>query len=205
MRATARTLHDVRVRTLVILAALLGPVPVLAQGAPAAPAPQQRPDPRRAEIDALLNALKLAPSEAAAAGLEAKIRDAWLKAGAPVAALLLGKGTRNLRNDADEEALEDFDAALVIDPDYMEAYNRRALARSALGDYRGALADIQEVLKREPRHFGALQGLSRIAEARGDSTGALQAWEKALELVPNSPGGQERLKVLRRKAQGEES
>ena len=190
-------------RMLPLLALLLAPLPALAQ-APAA-APQARPDARRGETDALLDALKKAESEQAAAGFEAKLREAWLRAGAPVAALLLGRGTRNLRNDADDEALDDFDAALVIDPDYMEAYNRRAMARATLGDYRGALADIQEVLAREPRHFGALQTLSRVAEARDDFTGALRAWEKMMELAPKLPGAQERLKTLRKKVQGEES
>jgi len=189
-------------RKLLLLAALLAPIPAIAQSPGQAPA---RPDAKRGETDALLDALKKADSEEAAAGFEAKLRESWLRAGAPVAALLLGKGTRNLRNDADDEALDDFDAALTIDPDYMEAYNRRAVARSTLGDYRGALADISEVLRREPRHFGALQTLSRIAEARGDTTGALAAWEKVVDLAPNLPGAKERLKTLRIKAQGEES
>jgi tetratricopeptide (TPR) repeat protein len=193
-------------RKLLLLAALLAPLPALAQAPPLAPSrPDARPDGKRGETDALLDALRKAETEEAAAGFEAKLRESWLRAGAPVAALLLGKGTRNLRNDADDEALDDFDAALTIDPDYMEAYNRRAVARSTLGDYRGALADISEVLRREPRHFGALQTLSRIAEARGDSVGALAAWEKVIELAPNLPGTRERLKVLRSKALGEES
>jgi tetratricopeptide (TPR) repeat protein len=193
-------------RRLILLAALLAPLPAMAQ-APAATQtrPDGRPDGRRGETDALLDALKKADSEMAAASFEAKLRESWLRAGAPVAALLLGKGTRNLRNDADDEALDDFDAALVIDPDYMEAFNRRAMARATLGDYRGALADIQEVLKREPRHFGAFQTLSRIAEARQDYSGALRAWEKVLDLAPKLPGGEERLKSLKLKAQGEES
>ena len=186
-------------RYMLLLAALLAPLPALAQSAPA------RPDARRAETDALLDAWKKAETEQAAASFEGKLRESWLRAGAPVAALLLNKGTRNLRNSTEDEALDDFDAALLIDPTYMEAYNRRAMARAALGDYRGALADIQEVLTREPRHFGALQTLSRIAEARDDATGALQAWEKVIDLAPNLPGAQERLKTLRTKAQGEES
>lgn len=191
-------------RTLALLAVLLAPLPALAQ----APAPAQgatRPDPRRADIEKLLDAMKVAPNEQAAGMIEARLREAWLRAGAPVAALLLNKGTRNMRSSADEEALDDFDAALVIDPDYMEAYNRRAMARSTLGDYRGALADIQEVLRREPRHFGALQTLSRIAEERGDFRGAVLALEKALELAPHLPGGQDRAKALRLRALGEES
>lgn len=187
-------------RALLLLATILAPLAAAAQpiGAP-------RPDARNAATEALLDGLKKAGTELEASTYEGKLRESWLRAGAPVAALLLGKGTRALRANAEEEALDDFDAALVLDPNYMEAFNRRAVARAALGDYRGALADVQEVLLREPRHFGALQTLSRIAEGRGDLTGALRAWEKVADLAPNLPGVQERLKALRTKAQGEES
>ena len=58
------------VRTLIILAALVVPlvVPpaVMAQQGPTPPPPPQRVDPRTAEIDQLLNALKTAPTEEAA-------------------------------------------------------------------------------------------------------------------------------------------
>lgn len=196
----ARHLGGMRLVLLLAGLVLLPALPVLAQPAP----PSSRPDARRGETEALLDALKAAPNEQAAGALVAKLQESWLRAGAPVAVLLLSKGTRNLRNDADEEALEDFDAALVIDPAYLEAYHRRAVARATLGDYRGALADLQEVLTREPRHFLALKTLSSIAEERQDFSGALRAWEKVLELAPKLPDGQDRMKTLRVKAQGEE-
>jgi tetratricopeptide (TPR) repeat protein len=172
----------------------------------AAPAfAQPRADARRAELDNMLNALKVAPNEQAAAALEERIRQAWLNAGSPAATLLMGRGIRDLQNDADDEALDDFDSVLALEPDLADAYYRRALARFHLGDYRGALADIESTLKREPRHFAALMSLSRIAESRDDYKGALAAWKKVLELSPKTPDGQDRLKLLQKKASGEVS
>ncbi len=192
-------------RLLLPLLLIAGPALAQSPDRPApAPAPA-KPDPKRAELDNLLNALKIAPSEAAAAAVEMRVREIWLRAGSPAAALLVARGSRNLANNAEEDALGDFDAALVLDPNYAEAYSRRAQARFAVGDYRGALIDIQETLKREPRHFAALQALSRIAEQRGDYAGALAAWQKVLDLDPKTPDGQERLKALQKKALGEES
>jgi tetratricopeptide (TPR) repeat protein len=172
----------------------------------AAPAlAQPRPDQRRAELDALLTALKSAPNEQAAATLEGRIRELWMQSGSAAATLLMGRGARDLQNDADDEAVDDFDAVLVLEPDLADAYHRRAMARFALGDYRGALADIEATLKREPHDFAALKTLSRIAEARDDFKGALAAWRKVLELSPHTPDGAERLKQLQKKALGEES
>lgn len=178
------------------LLVLLAAAPVFAQ---------PRADARRAELDNMLTALRLAPNQEAAATLEARIRELWLSAGSPAATLLMGRGMRDLQNDADDEALNDFDAVLALEPDLADAYYRRALARFHLGDYRGALADIGATLKREPRHFAALMSLSHIAESRDDFRGALAAWKKVLELSPRTPDGQDRLKMLEKKALGEES
>ena len=166
---------------------------------------QPRPDQRRAELDALLTALKAAPNEQVAATLEARIREIWLNSGSPAATLLMGRGVRDMQNDAADDAVDDFDAVLALEPDLADAYNRRAVARFHLGDYPGALADIEEALKREPRDFVALKTLSHIAEARNDYKGALAAWQKVLELSPNTPDGEERLKDLEKKVLGEES
>ena len=128
-----------------------------------------------------------------------------LEAGSPAATLLMGRGLRELQKDADDDAIDDFDAALTLEPELADAYYHRALARFHEGDYRGALADIEATLRREPRHFAALKSLSRIAESRDDYRGALAAWKKVLELSPNTPDGQLRLKLLEKKALGEES
>ncbi len=163
---------------------------------------QGRPDSHKADLDQLFAALKAAPTEEAAAALEGKIREAWQQAGSPVVVLLLSQGAHDLEVGDVDGALDSLDDALVLEPDYAEAWLRRAQTKFHVGDYAGAIRDIQATLQREPRHFLALQTLSRIAEAQGDWKGALAAWEKALELDPRTPDGRERLQMLRRKALG---
>ena len=107
--------------------------------------------------------------------------------------------------DARQDAIEDFSRAITLDPSLAEAYHQRAIARFAAGDTPGAIADIQATLQHEPRSFTAFQTLSAIAETRKDWKGAYEAWQKVLEIDPKSPGGQERLKDLRRRALGEEA
>jgi len=184
------------------------------QGAPpkapaAAPAPADRvaslKAEKRAALDRALDALTAAGSEQEAAPLEAKVRQMWFDASSPTVTLLMARGLRALKGGANEEAEQDFEAALTLDSDHAEAWHQLGLARHAAGDMNGALAAFGETLRREPRHFAALQSLSRIAEAREDWMGAYEAWKKALEIAPRLTNGQERLKDLRRRALGEET
>jgi tetratricopeptide (TPR) repeat protein len=110
-----------------------------------------------------------------------------------------------MKAEARQDAIEDFSAAITLDPSLAEAYHQRAIARFASGDTAGAIADLQATLQHEPRSFAAFQTLSAIAEARKDWKGAYQAWQKVLEIDPKTPGGQDRLKDLRRRALGEEA
>ena len=175
-------------------------VALLLAGAAAAQAPSPK-----AALDSMLSALRAAPSEDAAAALEAQIRTLWTEAATPAVRLLLSRGTRELSENAASDALDSFDAALDLEPDLLDAWRGRAQARLRLGDHAGAIRDVQEVLKREPRNFAALQDLSRIAESRADWRGALAAWQKLLDIDPRTPGGQARLRDLRRRALGEDT
>ena len=164
-------------------------------------AAQTTPAPSLAD---LAGALKVAPNETVAATLEAQIRQVWARAGTPAVRLLLSRGARELESNAPADALDSFNAALDLSPDLLDGWRGRATAQRLLGDYAGAVRDIQEVLRRDPSSFIAFQDLSRLAEARADWRGALIAWQKLLELDPQTPGGQVRLRDLKRRALGEQ-
>lgn len=174
---------------------------VLATGPAWADAPV-RPT-REQTLDRLLGMLKVAPDEQTAAAVEGSIRGQWLAEATPATKLLLQHGFRELGEHQGNEALDDFDAALDLQPNLQEGWHGRAMARSSLGDYAGATRDIAQTLQREPRQFSALQDLSRIAEQQGDWRGAYEAWRQALELDPKTPGGEDRLKDLKRRAFGD--
>lgn len=179
--------------------ALLGAVLLAAAPARA----ETRAQAARVELDRLFQALRAAPDEATAGMLEARIRHLWLRQATPAVALLMARGDRDLTNDADDEAIADFDAVLELAPDFAEGYNHRAVARAEAGDYAGAVRDIEAALRHDPRNFSALQALSRIAEQQGNWKGALDAWRKALDIDPRTPGGIGRLERLQKKAEGE--
>jgi Tfp pilus assembly protein PilF len=194
------------IRLLLPLAALLLPAPLLAQpaGPAAAPAAPRNPaEARRAELDRLFEALRTAPDSSGAQLVEHRIRAVWGQAVSPAAALLIRRGARNLQANEAAEALEDFDAALVLEPGAAEPWLLRARALARLGDPAAAARDLQEALRLEPRHFGALIALAELQEEAGDLTGALRSFDAALALHPKMPGAEERRRELARKAEGD--
>ena len=71
-------------------------------------------------------------------------------------------------------------------------------------DYVSAIADIHEVLLREPRHFGALSGLGTIMQELGDDKAALEAYRRALAVHPKLEKVPELVKKLTEKVEGRE-
>lgn len=184
---------------LLALSLLLAPDAVQAQSRSAARAEESR----RAELDSLFDGLKTAPDEVAASMMEARIRTLWVEAASPATVLLLRRGARNLAARTYDEALEDFDAALTLAPQSAEAWHQRAQAYAAMGDGAAAARDLQEALRLEPRHFGALMTLSVLQEQAGNPAAALRSMEAALALHPRLSGGQQRVRELRRRVEGD--
>ena len=179
-------------RRLTLLLVLL---PTLALGQPV--------QEKRAALDKMLDALRTAPNEQVASALEDKIRQSWLEASTPAVTLLMSRGLREASTGASDEATSVFSDAIVLDPTLAEAWHQRAIARFKSGDTVGAVRDIQETLKLEPRHFGAWRTLERIAEGREDWKAAYDAWRHVLDIDPRTPNGEDRLKDLKRKAFGD--
>jgi tetratricopeptide (TPR) repeat protein len=176
-----------------------------AANAQAPAANTQSPATKNAATDHLLDALKAAPNEQAAAALEGQLEQTWLSAGSPAVTLLMSRGLRSFQAGEDDEAVNSFSDAITLQPNVAEAWHQRALARYHAGDVNGAIRDLEETVQLEPRDFGAFRTLADIATAREDWKGAYAAWQKVMELDPKTPGGEERLRVLKRKAVGEET
>jgi tetratricopeptide (TPR) repeat protein len=99
-------------------------------------------------------------------------------------------------------ALKLLDAIIKLRPDYVEAWNRRATVYYLQNNYARSLADIEQVLVREPRHFGALAGLGMIMQDIGDDKRALDAFRKALAVNPHLDKVPDLVKTLTEKVEG---
>ena len=153
-------------------------------------------------LDFLFGALKAAPDEASARHVEARIWAQWLQTPSDTAALLMVRAKVALDAQQIDVALKLLDAVVKLRPDYIEAWNRRATIYYLKNDYAHSLEDIQQVLSREPRHFGALAGLGMIMQDIGDDKRALDAFRKALAVNPYLEKVPELVKTLTEKVEG---
>jgi tetratricopeptide (TPR) repeat protein len=153
-------------------------------------------------LDFLFGALKAAPDEASAKHVEARIWAIWLQTPSDTAALLMLRAKAAMDAQQTDVALKLLDAVIKLRPDYVEAWNRRATLYYLSNDYARSLADIQQVLVREPRHFGALAGLGMIMQDLGDDKRALDAFRKALDINPHLEKVPELVKTLTEKVEG---
>ena len=62
--------------------------------------------------------------------------------------------------------------------------------------------DLEQVLAREPRHFGALAGVGMIMRDLGDDKRALDAFRKALAINPHLDKIPDLVKTLTEKVEG---
>jgi tetratricopeptide (TPR) repeat protein len=152
----------------------------------------------------LLDALKSAPSEQQAEQLETRIATIWRAQITPAVQLLVEHAMAAMAHQDRKAAIGDLDAALDLQPDQADLWRLHAEARFANGDEKGAFADLAQALSRDPRCFPALVDLSHFSESREDYAGALQAWQKLLQLDPKARQGEARLQALQRKVSGQQ-
>jgi tetratricopeptide (TPR) repeat protein len=203
-----------RIAILVTALGAVVPVSALAQDSRGAPPKQQKKSPeatgklpkvgadKTRELDFLFGALKAAPDEASAKHVEARIWAIWMQTPSDTAALLMTRAKAAMDAQQVDVAMKLLDAVIKLRPDYVEAWNRRATLYYMKNDYTHSLQDIEQVLVREPRHFGALAGLGMIMHDLGDEKRALDAFRKALAVNPHLEKVPELVKTLTEKVEG---
>jgi tetratricopeptide (TPR) repeat protein len=200
----------------ILLSAFLGAAPVYAQVRDpqivAPDAPKKIPEPpaklpkvnadKTRGLDFLFGALKAAPDEASAKHVEGRIWALWSQTTSDTTALLMTRAKTALDAKQVDLSLQLLSAVVKLRPDYVEGWNRRATLYYLQNDYTRSLQDIEQVLIREPRHFGALAGLGMIMQELGDDKRALDAFRKALAVNPHLEKVPELVKTLTEKVEG---
>ena len=84
-----------------------------------------------------------------------------------------------------DEAIEALSYLIEKEPNFSEAYNKRATFYFMMGDFENSMKDIETTLALEPRHFGALDGMSRILISHKKYDQAFKVYEEMMKLMPN--------------------
>ncbi len=153
-------------------------------------------------LDTLFAALKIAPDESSAKAIENRIWARWLLSRSDTCNLLMSRVGAAMEAKDYDLAIKLLNAVIDINPDYVEGWNRRATLYYLKNDYAHSIADLRQVLAREPRHFGALSGLGLMLQELGDEKDALTAYRKALAINPHLEHVGEVVKTLADKVDG---
>ena len=134
---------------------------------------------RKSELDKLFSQLQNSKNLSSAQIVEKKIWEIWLihpsddRRGFRLTELLT-QGSRLMNMGELNKAYQLFTTIIATEPDWSEAWNKRATVLYLMNQYQSSLDDIKITLTLEPRHFGALSGqaLNYIE---------LRQYEKAIE------------------------
>jgi tetratricopeptide (TPR) repeat protein len=126
----------------------------------------------------------------------------WSRSGDADADRAMAEGVELMQAGRHAGAIATFSRVIERRPQFAEAWNKRATVHYLAGDYRKSLADCDEVLKRNPRHFGALSGLGMVHLALGELEDARRWFRRALEVNPNMIGVELELLRLEERLKG---
>ena len=95
---------------------------------------------------------------------------------------LLSQGEQKLQNRLYTEAIEDYDRAIELDPDFKEAYNHRGLAKFYLNDFLGAISDYDKALELDPKFIEAYYNRGLTGYNARNYIGCIPDFDKVIEL-----------------------
>lgn len=154
-------------------------------------------------LEELYARLATAPDEATGAEIASAIEQLWQHSGSPTADLLTARAAAAMEANKRDLAMQLLNAAVELQPDYAEAWNRRAYLFYLAEDYKRSLGDLRRVLALEPHHFKALEGLANILQHLGEKKAALEAYDALLRVHPQVQGGKKARDDLKVEVEGQ--
>jgi tetratricopeptide (TPR) repeat protein len=120
----------------------------------------------------------------------------WSRSGDAAVDRLMERGLEEMQSGRHAEAIATFSEVIRRKPAFAEGWNKRATVLYLAGELQRSLADCDEVLKRNPRHFGALSGAGLIHLQLEQHGKALESFRRALKVNPNMSAIQAQVRRL---------
>ena len=138
-----------------------------------------------AELDKLFEKLKKTSNPMSARKIEGKIWKLWTTHPSEESLTdLLAKGSEYMAQNQLTSAHNVFSKAIELDPNWAEAWNKRATVLYLMGNFELSQNDIDMVLKLEKRHFGALSGQGLVQTAMKNYQKAIDSYIEAHKVYP---------------------
>ncbi|HEX6212727.1 MAG TPA: tetratricopeptide repeat protein [Methylomirabilota bacterium] len=150
-----------------------------------------------ADLPAMASALR-DPDPLVRGFVESAMWSVWSRSGHAEIDRLFAAGVEQMGRGELPAAVETFSQVIQGQPDFAEGWNKRATAYFLLGDYRRSLADCDEVVARNPYHWGALSGYGMIYMQLDEPARAIDYLERALAVNPNLDQVAQTIQALKR-------
>ena len=137
------------------------------------------------ELNKLFLKLKTEYNISIASKIESKIWKVWTTHQSnPILTDLLAKGSYYMSRNKLLDAHEIFSKVIKLDPNWAEAWNKRATVLYLMGKYQLSQNDIDKVLSLEKRHFGALSGQGLVQSSLKNYQLAIDSYVEAHKIYP---------------------
>jgi len=141
---------------------------------------------RELELNKLFNQLKNNSNASMAFEVEMKIWNIWsTHPSQENLTQLLANGSNLMTQHKLNKAYETFSKVISLDPNWAEGWNKRATVLYMLGRYEESQEDINEVLKLEKRHFGALSGQGLVQIELKNYERAINSYKEVQKIYPS--------------------
>jgi tetratricopeptide (TPR) repeat protein len=147
-------------------------------------------------LDTLFDSLKFTHNPQKIKQIEEEIWTIWMHHPLTHVNFLMEKGCEAISKEQFRDAIDIFTDIIEEAPFYAEGWNKRATSYYLRGSYKQAIEDIQQALKIENRHFGALSGLASIYLMIGNFKGALKVFEKLASIYPHREDFRKQIRTL---------
>ena len=109
---------------------------------------------------------------------------------------LLTQGTRLMNMGELSKAYKIFTQIIAVEPDWAEAWNKRATVLYLMDRYQSSLDDIKITLALEPRHFGALSGQALNYIELNEYEKAIESYKAVQKIYPIMDGAKKMIPEL---------
>ena len=103
-----------------------------------------------------------------------------------LAAAYNNRGNAYVNKGEHDQAIQDFNKAIQLDPSYAQAFSNRGIAYSEKGAYEQAIQDFNRALRLNPSDVNAFNGRGLAYSAKGEHSQAIADFSRAIALQPNN-------------------